>query len=307
MNLHRRIAWLALPYTRCELPGWGHLLSWLHVRGPGADRIWQDPDVRRLIGKWHRYTMILDLRNWSERISYFLGRYYDLPTQLVLRALLRPGDEVMDVGANIGMITLLAADLVGPAGKVEAFEPNPACVERIAELLRENEIGHVRLHPVGLSDCNDTALLTIPGTTTGSGTLSRVTAEEPSQQFSVSVVRGDDRSELSRPIVLKVDVEGHEVRVLRGLQQTLLRCRPAVLAETIEAHLARAGLHVGDLVRLLQSLGYEGYEPHPVRSGLGYRLHLWALAAKVPAHVTDTLWLHPGSEAFARLERLIAH
>ena len=133
--------------------------------------------------------MILDLRNWSERISYFLRRYYDLPSQLALRALLRPGDEMLDVGANIGMMSLLAARLVGPGGRVDAFEPHPGCVERVREILDENRIGHVHVHPIALSDREGTAVLTLPGATTGSGTLSAVPERDADRQLVVKVAR----------------------------------------------------------------------------------------------------------------------
>jgi hypothetical protein len=65
-------------------------------------------------GKLHGYEMSLDLGNWSNRQTYFLGRFYDLPTQLVLLSCLRPDDIFVDIGANEGMISLLASRLVGP-------------------------------------------------------------------------------------------------------------------------------------------------------------------------------------------------
>jgi len=310
-SLSQRVGWLALPYTRLELPGWGRLLRALRVRGPGAESIWKDAEIRRLQGKWHGYTMILDLRNWSERITYFLGRYYDLPSQMVLRSLLRPGDRMLDVGANIGMISLLAAHLVGPDGAVDAFEPNPICCDRIREMLQANPIEWVRLHPFGLSDGAREAVLTVAGTTSGSGTLSAIPAEqrpERTHEHRVQVRKGDDvvGPDVARLVVVKIDVEGHEVSVLRGLAQTLARSRAAVLAETVEAHLLRAGSSLEALMRTLEGLGYAGYAPHTRRTPSGYRLALRPLEAGKPLAVSDTLWLHPQSEAFGRLAPQIA-
>ena len=308
MHLRRGLAWLALPYARHELPGWGRVLTQLRVRGAGSAEIWRDAERRRLRGKWHDYTMILDLRNWSERLTYFLGRYYDLPSQLVLRALLRPGDEVIDVGANIGMLTLLASHLVGPSGRVEAFEPNPDCATRLREMLCENRIRNVRVHALGLSDHEEVALLTVVGGAS-KGTLSPVAfSESPHgrEHYEVTVCRGDDvaRADPKRLVAVKIDTEGHEVRVVRGLQDTLAEARPAVICETIEPHLRRAGFRLRELARVFEWLGYAGYAPRFARARGGYALTLDPLGEALP-RTCDTLWLHPESEAYHRLARLI--
>ncbi len=68
--------------------------------------------------------MDLDLARASERFSYFTGRFYELGMQLLLMDLVRAGDRVVDIGANVGEISLLCSRLVGPTGVVDAFEPN---------------------------------------------------------------------------------------------------------------------------------------------------------------------------------------
>lgn len=68
---------LALPYARLELPGWGQLLKKVGVY---RNELWEHTLTRTIRGKWHGYLMTLDLSNWSERQTYFLGRFYDLPT-----------------------------------------------------------------------------------------------------------------------------------------------------------------------------------------------------------------------------------
>ena len=311
MSAARRLpAWIALPYARLELPGWGGLLRTVRVLGPGANEVWSDAPPVRLRGKWHGYTMTLDLQNWSERLSFFLGRYYDLPTQLTLRSLLRPGDRMLDVGANIGMISLLAARLVGPGGRIDAFEPNPRCEERLRQMLRDNRIQHVEVYPFGLSDCAAQAQLTLPDASTGSGTLSDVPLEARSpdaRYYDVRVCRGDDviAGNPGRPIAVKIDVEGHEVRVLRGLGKTIERAQPAFLVETIPEHLERAGSGVEELVGLLRDHGYRGHQMLARRAGLGFRLALPCLEGVGAWEATDTLWLHPESEAHSRLADLL--
>jgi FkbM family methyltransferase len=252
--------------------------------------------------------MVLDLASWSERLTYFLGRYYDLPSQLVLRTLLRPGDEVIDVGANVGMITLLASHIVGPSGRVEAFEPNPECVQRLRQMLSENRILNVGVHGLALSDREGTALLTIVSGSS-KGTLSPVPMGDSRvrrEHYEVTLRRGDDvqRSDPARLVLVKIDTEGHEVRVVRGLQDTLAAARPAVLSETMEEQLKRAGFRMRELARVFEWLGYAGYAPRFTRAGRDYALRLEPLGGALP-HTNDTLWLHPESEAHTRLARLI--
>ena len=75
--------------------------------------------------------------------------------------LLKPDDRFVDIGANIGMLTLKGASLVGKLGRVDSFEPNPNCCKRIRENLELNKINNVYLHEVGLSDKTDTLKLSI--------------------------------------------------------------------------------------------------------------------------------------------------
>src|SRR5262245_49548095 len=116
------------PYVRRELPGWGRVYAAM-VGGYRRDWLWAAAKVRTIRGKRHGYAMRLDLSKWADRSAFFLGRWYDLNTQLLMSALLRPGDTVVDVGANRGMFALAASRLVGETGRVVCFEPNPNCFQ----------------------------------------------------------------------------------------------------------------------------------------------------------------------------------
>ena len=76
---------------------------------------WDSAPWLSVRGKWHGYEMHLNLADWSERQTWFLARYHELDLQLLMNACLRPGDRVIDVGANIGMLSLHAAWRVGPS------------------------------------------------------------------------------------------------------------------------------------------------------------------------------------------------
>lgn len=303
MNLPQ-FALLALPYARLELPGWGKLLKKVGVFRTDNE-LWGRASTGTIRGKWHGYLMRLDLSNWSERQTYFLGRFYDLETQLFIKAAVKPGDSFIDVGANIGMITLLAARCVEPIGRVHAFEPNPMAFERLHAAVADNELVQVTLHPCGLSDLPAELTLSVVTEHTGMGTLAQITQKDQpliSKQYQVPVYRGDDvlPNDLPGVAFIKIDVEGFEPRVIRGLSSTLRRLRPVVLTEVVAGHLERAGSSVEELCAVMHDYGYEAFNLETKRSAWRHRLRL----SRASHHrMTDNVaWLHPDSISSSRLE-----
>gem|GEM_PF-695136 len=290
------LPFLFLPYARLELPGWGVLLRFA---GVFEDERWRAARPRTLRGKWHGYRMTVDLRNWSERHTYFLARFYDLPTQLLLRWVLRSGDTLVDVGANIGMITLLAARLVGSNGRVFAFEPNQTAVTRLREVIAENQLENVTIHSVGLSDEVGDRTLTVFDRHSGSGTLAPISWEHDghvTDRQVVPVARGDDLlpSRLEHPVVIKVDVEGYECRVIRGLERTIRCFRPMVLTEALPGFLARAGSSLEELYSLMTQFGYCGYSLQTRRRRFRHVLDLRP-RPEVSAGADNIVWVHPNA------------
>lgn len=287
-----RLPFAALPLTRLEVPGWGRLLRALRISVPPGDLTWRDAPTVTMRGKAHGYLMELELHDWAERMTFFLGRYYELPQQLLLERVLRPGDRVVDVGGNIGMWSLLAARRVGLTGLVETFEPNPACQRRIRRSLDINGISWVRLHPFGLSDEPATLALTVVNNHTGVGTFTTVSPGDEravSDRVEARVLRGDDALEAGRPIrLIKIDVEGFETRAVRGLRGTIERDRPLVVLEMIDSLLRKAGSSACELFDMMRSLGYSAQSLGTKRRGLRQVLDLRAIDA--PPGSGDVLW-----------------
>ena len=304
-----KLAMLALPWSRLELPGWGKLLSAVGVFDDGR---WKGAPQRIIRGKLHGYRMRLGLSEWSERQTYFLGRYFDLGTQHFLMHALAPGDTLIDVGGNIGMITLLGAHRVGPAGKVVTVEPNPDAADRIEASLGENSIANVTLHRVGLSDQPGRFTLSVITAHTGMGTLADVEEQHKplvSARHEVEVARGDDvigPTPLPGAVTMKMDIEGFECRALRGMTQTLRRHKPAIITEVSEHHLRRAGASSKEMFELLRGEGYRSYLLTSGRRGLRHKLRLEPLDAPVTDNDADVAWIVPGTVQEDRLRPFIA-
>lgn len=303
------LAKLVLPYSRLELPGWGKVLV---AAGVYRNERWAGAPQRWIRGKYHGYRMRLLLSEWSERQTYFLGRYYDLPTQLFMWAAVRPGETFVDVGGNIGMITLLAARLVGPGGAVHTFEPNPDCGDRIRASLDDNGIRHVTLHRFGVADQPGEFTLSVITEHSGMGTLAPVEEEHRalvSRTHTVQVRRADDLlpADVRGPVTMKMDIEGFEVRALRGMERLLERHRPAIVTEVSEHHLRRAGTSSQELFDLLHGKGYRSYRlgsRHKLLR-LGNRLALVPIEKPTIERDEDVAWVHPETPHAERLRGYI--
>lgn len=303
---HNLAARMVLPWTRREWKGSWRLLDKLKVAGPAHDDRWRGFGERLVRGRWHGYRMIVDPADWAERLTYFTARYYDTKTQLALMRLLRPGDRFVDIGANNGMMSLLAAKLVGKRGLVDAFEPHPHCVQRIARQIELNALDHLRLHPVALGETNASAALHVKPQHTGYSTLADVDDQQHgTRSVNVDVRRGDDELRHDpRPVrLIKIDVEGYEAPALRGLAAFLASDRPAVLAEINPHCLRLAGMTPDDVMHALTSRGYRGQR----LDGRGEELTLSPLDETWDRSTTiDTVWFHADADAADGEHRLHA-
>lgn len=285
----RGIPYIVQRYVQHELPGWGRFMPYLERACAASPE--QMATVR---GKWHRFRMRLDLSNWSERKTFILGRFYDLPTQLCMKRMLARGDWMLDIGANIGMITLWGAYLVGPGGRIDAIEPNPECCQRIRRAIEENGIVNTHVHQLALGSAAGEAILRLAEEHTGTATLG-VLDRPALKELPVSVAACDQLfaglEHGSRPLrLIKMDVEGYECEVLRGMTETIRQHRPFIITEIEEQLLRRAGSSPAELWGMMSDMKYSGYELRTERRFIRHRLS--PRKASVPADLAaaNALW-----------------
>jgi FkbM family methyltransferase len=142
----------------------------------------------------------------------------------LIRGHLAPGSVYVDVGANVGVMAFNAADVVGPSGKIIAFEPDTQNAARFLAGLKESALKNVLLYPFALSDRQEIRSL-------AGGSNAYLIGSQDSTRL-VQAVRGDDLLAGEQRIdFIKLDVEGHEPFVLKGLSSTLRKHKPLVLCE----------------------------------------------------------------------------
>lgn len=194
---------------------------------------------------------------------------YDPGVCQVVNRFVMAGSHCIDVGANVGPVTLLMAKQVGPTGRVLAIEPGPPYVERLKWNLAANRslTGRVAVLTVGLSDAEGTLVWRPDPDHPFNAGLSAIHTQSVVNEVTVPVstldVAVSDQG-WDRVDFVKIDVEGMELEVLRGAQRTLQKYRPVVLFETIE--------HFRKLRRERSGISDVFAEIGRLFAGLGYRL-----------------------------------
>ncbi|MFI5461014.1 MAG: FkbM family methyltransferase [Isosphaerales bacterium] len=207
------------------------------------------------------YKVVLDLRAFPERRTYFIGSYIQEDLEYLFPAILRRGDQYLDIGANIGMTTLMASALIGPEGKGFAFEPNPEVFARLKRHLELNGTSNIEAVPFALSNREAEMSLVVPSRFTGLGSLA-VNHDGSGRSYKVRTVIGRpylERLDPSKPTVVKIDVEGHEVKALSGIEEFLDRPDVAILSEVSVPLLRQAGDSAEALFELLTRHGFRPF------------------------------------------------
>lgn len=226
-------------------------------------------------GITHSFRYMFDTAKPTQRnmASHLLtGSLYEPEITLVLMRILYPGDRFVDVGANVGFFTVIAARLVGEGGRVYAFEPEIANFNRLKENIALNDLTNVMLFQAAVGDCDGETELYINSDNDGGhalwdpgahsfNRLSRETVIKQSTQLVKldTVLMADP--ETAAPVkALKIDAEGYEQHVLQGSIETISRQRiPFVFAEINRLALRQSGAGERSLILLMRHLGYSAF------------------------------------------------
>lgn len=166
---------------------------------------------------------------------------------------LRPGDHVLDLGANIGVHALAMAQTVGPEGKVTAVEPQRYCFQLLCANMTANQLTHVDCLRAAVGDapgnCSVPLLDPAARQNAGATTISTEPPAAGAMQETVPLITVDGLG-LARCDLIKIDTEGFEDRVVLGAEQTLARHRPLLYVEVHDRDKLQR------LIGILKPLGY---------------------------------------------------
>jgi len=211
--------------------------------------------------------LFVDLADHAIGLPIIRGQYERDEIDLV-RRLLKPGDIAVDIGAHIGFFTIVMADVVGPGGRVFAFEPLDSNAELLERSIAENRFDErVVFERAAVGTRSGSATLTYPIETLNSGgayLLRDGTSPLAGNLEKRVALVALDEFKLPRPIrFMKMDVEGAEPQVLDGAKRVLQVDRPILLTEVHPAQLQRAsGVTPGEFLAQLRGLGYRAEDLH---------------------------------------------
>jgi Met-10+ like-protein len=223
---------LARPYILRELPGWGYVYRWAVGGDQRREWFWAEAPSRKVRGKLHGFEMELDLSHWSDRSTFFLGRWIDLQNQLFMLDLLEPGNTVVDVSAHRGSFALLASRLVGRRGKVVCFDADPQNTEHLDRDIAANGIANIVVSRSGPSD---------------------------------------DALQQDHPALIKIGGDDDGFDVVESLSRTIERDHPVLLTEVPPAQRQDRDASMLQLMTVLAQRGYSGFTLMLRRRGLSHR------------------------------------
>jgi len=198
-------------------------------------------------------TLLLDPDDYVSREILRTGTW-EPESWAAIRPQLTADAVFVDVGAHIGYYSLKAAAVLGPGGRVIAIEPNPPTVLELRDNIAASRATTIHVAPVACADSESTLVLyASPRANTGQTSLSRANAAQSGVIASEYHVRTRPLDAIvadegvKRVDVIKIDVEGAEMLVLKGSGRTLDRFHPVVMVELIESQLRAMGTSVAEV------------------------------------------------------------
>ena len=223
----------------------------------------------------HGLKLWLDLSDLGVSAGCLHDNWEPAETEFIL-SVLAPGDVFLDVGANIGWFSILAAHAVGPEGRVYAFEPREEIHRRLVQSVAANKFEercHVERAALGAA-ASETELAWIPSERNpGHSFFAPQVLPEGAELLGRVPVRTINSLNISPPVrVVKIDVEGAEPQVLDGARGLIARDRPILLLEIFPQWLRTvSNVTPETLLASLRETGYRVFRL--IETGIGRELH----------------------------------
>ena len=231
--------------------------------------------LMRLAGRIYPHEFIAEIEGVKLRLNsqraydlgVLCGTWEEHDEHRVLCSYLRPGMTVIDIGAHIGVYSLLMAKVVGPTGCVYAFEPVPQFYERLLANIALNEATNIKPFQIAISDESGEIefFVSLPhlfaSFDEGGSSIFPYT---PAHSQSIKVLTETldsflERQGIERVDAIKIDVEGAELKVIRGADKTIRRYKPILMVEIQAATLQAAGTTPEELFETIVGYGYNAF------------------------------------------------
>ncbi len=233
----------------------------------------------------HGVKMVIDpsLDNGVE-LSLFETGTYEKGTIQFLEKQLKPGSRFLDIGANIGLMSVIASKIVGESGIVYAVEANPGTVSILQTNIELNSCKNIELIPVALSDMQGTALL-FENWEVNRGGASLISQSDGQEGVEVKMERLDDLFDENLVIdLVKIDVEGFEPQVIRGGMKWFKKQLPIFIIEVSEKREKEVGPSPLEIMELVRTIGdYHFFKQKGTKERRGKLIEI-TIPEELPTH-----------------------
>lgn len=193
--------------------------------------------------------------------TFSVNGFYDWRNVAIARSVCRNGDEIIEIGANIGTETICFSDIIGKQGKIFAFEPLESNVYSLHENIRINSKKNIEIFPVAISNIEGNIAFAPPINYHMSGTGSLdPSGKRQGKTIDVICWTLDSHLELYKNLrCIFIDIEGADYLAILGGHQTIRRFRPVIVMESSPNLMKRYGYSQEDVIETMDSLGYQCY------------------------------------------------
>jgi FkbM family methyltransferase len=207
------------------------------------------------------YTACIDLSD--PRFLLVVNELRHQTDTAILSRLIEEGDTFVDVGANQGAFSIIAADLVGKNGRVIAIEPQARLAKAIELSLAKSIVSQCDVHQVAVGDHNGEISLIVPLSYSGSGGLYKdFSGTAGYTETTVPIRRMDDLIDWKNfpgKVFIKLDIEGAEYAFFRGAPAMIHALRPTIMMEINPKAMIASNSTLAEMGELLRSLGYHTF------------------------------------------------
>jgi FkbM family methyltransferase len=248
------VHWLARLTRCCHPKGTDWLLRKIYP--PGCAR-----PVRSIVDYDDGLLFHVDTRSFLEWYIFMYGAFRPRVSELLNR-MLKPGQVAIDIGANVGMHSIVMANRVGPTGKVVAFEPDPHPLARLRQNLALNGLDWVETVQAAVSARSETRTFYLHDESIGNfanASLVAANVGKDTPTMEMQVVALDEwlaAHPLPRIDVIKLLAQGEEWNALQGMKGAIERHRPKIFFLYEPSYWHRQDLELMDAVKFFRALGY---------------------------------------------------
>lgn len=206
----------------------------------------------------------LNMEDWIQKQIFYFGRYeIEKKETLFWQNLIKESENIFDIGANIGYYSLMASIRIGNQGKIFAFEPVTVTYNKLIQNIELNKFINIIPERIAMSDMNgEIELFVADEKSTGSSSISNHVNFSGIKE-KVKTISVDDyvyNNNIDKLNIVKIDVEGCEPMVIKGMTKTMNNFKPLILIEVLDERLNTVGSSKEKLFDLFIQNNYSGYQ-----------------------------------------------